>query len=53
MDYWTWERIHKLGRNSSDGGVRMECERLAAKVTKGIPLIENDIRCLERLEKTK
>ena len=53
MDYWTWERIHKLGRNSSDGGVRMECERLAAKVTKGIPLIENDIRYLERLEKTK
>ena len=50
---WTWERIHKLGRNSSDGGVRMECERLAAKVTKGIPLIENDIRCLERLEKTE
>jgi hypothetical protein len=47
-----------LGRRSyhgfpADGGVRMECERLAVKVTKGIPLIENDIRYLERLEKTK
>ena len=57
-DYWTWERIHKLGRRSyhgfpADGGVRMECERLATKVTKGIPLIENDIRFLERLEKTE
>ena len=55
---WTWERIHKLGRRSYhgfpvDGGVRMECERLAAKVTKGISLIENDIRYLERLEKTE
>ena len=55
---WTWERIYKLGRRSyhgfpADGGGRMECERLAAKVTKGIPLIENDIRCLERLEKTE
>ena len=55
---WTWERIYKLGRRSyhgfpADGGVRMECERLAVKVTKGIPLIENDIRYLERLEKIK
>jgi hypothetical protein len=49
--YWTWERIHKLGRASMDGGVRMMCEKLAAKVSKGIPLLENDIRCLERLEK--
>ena len=53
---WTWERIYRLGRRSyhgfpADGGVRMECERLATKVTKGIPLIENDIRYLERLEK--
>ena len=57
-DYWTWEKIHKLGRSSyrgypSDAGVRMECERLATKVTKGIPLIENDIRYLERLEKVR
>ena len=55
---WTFNRIYKLGRRSyhgfpADGGIRMECERLAAKVTKGIPLIENDIRYLERLEKTK
>ena len=47
-DYWTWERIHKLGRNSSDGGVRMMCEKLAVKIVKGIPLIENDIRFLDR-----
>jgi len=55
---WTWERIYKLGRRSyhgfpADGGVRMKCERLAAKVTKGILLIENDIRYLEKLEKTE
>ena len=52
-DKWTWEKIHKLGRSSyrgfpADAGVRMECERLATKVTKGIPLIENDIRYLDR-----
>ena len=57
-DEWTFERIYKLGKRSyhgfpADGGVRMECERLAAKVTKGISLIENDIRYLEKLEKTK
>jgi hypothetical protein len=54
---WTFERIYKLGRRSyhgfpADGGIRMMCEKLAAKVTKGIPLIENDIRYLEGLEKT-
>ena len=54
---WTFERIHKLGRRSyhgfpADGGIRMMCEKLATKVTKGIPLIENDIRYLEGLEKT-
>jgi len=57
-DKWTWEKIHKLGRSSyrgfpADGGDRMECVRLATKVTKGIPLIENDIRYLERLEKVR
>tara|TARA_Y100000310_G_scaffold259659_1_gene268392 strand:- start:1064 stop:1246 length:183 start_codon:yes stop_codon:yes gene_type:complete len=46
---WTWERIHNMGRNSSDAGVRMECERLAVKIVKGIPLIENDIRYLDRI----
>ena len=49
-DYWTWERIHKLGRNSSDAGVRMECERLAVKIVKHIPLIENDVRFLNRMD---
>ena len=57
-DYWTWEKLHKLGRSSyrgypADAGVRMECERLATKVTKGIPLIKNDIRFLERLERVR
>ena len=47
-DYWTWDRIHKLGRNSSDAGVRMECEKLAVKIVKGIPLLKNDIRFLDR-----
>ena len=37
-----------MGRNSSDAGVRMECEKLAVKIVKGIPLIENDIRFLDR-----
>jgi len=45
---WTWEKVYQLGRNSSDAGVRMECERLAVKIVKGIPLIENDIRYLDR-----
>ena len=47
-DYWTWERIHSMGRKSHDAGVRMECERLAVKIVKHIPLIENDIRYLDR-----
>ena len=55
---WTWEKIHKLGRSSyrgfpADAGVRMECERLATKVTKGISLIKNDIKYLEQLEKVR
>ena len=52
---WTFERIHKLGRQSyygfpADGGIRMQCEKLAAKVSKGIQLTEHDIYYLERLE---
>ena len=46
---WTWEEIHSMGRNSSDAGVRMMCEKLAVKIVKGIPLIENDIRYLNRI----
>ena len=46
---WSWEEIHSMGRNSSDAGVRMECERLAVKIVKNIPLIENDIRFLDRI----
>ena len=42
-----------MGRNSSDAGVRMECERLAVKIVKGIPLIENDIRYLDRTKLSK
>ena len=49
-DYWTWEKAHQLGRDSSDGGVRMMCEKLAVKIVKGIPLIENDIRFLNRIK---
>jgi len=48
---WTWEEVYYLGRNSSDAGVRMECERLAVKIVKNIPLIENDIRYLNRISK--
>jgi len=46
---WTWEEVYQLGRNSSDAGVRMECERIAVKIVKDIPLIENDIRYLNRI----
>ena len=58
MNYCTWERIHKLGRSSyhgfpADCGVRMLCEKLAVKVTKGIPLIKNDISQLDRLKKAR
>jgi hypothetical protein len=49
-DYWTWEKAHQLGRDSSDGGVRMMCEKLAVKIVKEIPLLENDIRYLNRIE---
>jgi hypothetical protein len=52
-DYWTWERIHKLGRASTDGGVRMMCEKLAVKKVKNITLLDNDIRCLNRIEKKR
>jgi len=48
-DTWTWEKIYKMGRQSIDGGVRMECERIAVKVVKKIPLLENDIRYLDRV----
>mgnify|MGYP007026241982 CR=1 FL=1 len=51
---WTFERIHKLGRQSyygfpADGGIRMQCKKLAVKVSKGIQLTEHDIYYLERL----
>tara|TARA_Y100000296_G_scaffold40842_1_gene47133 strand:+ start:1143 stop:1325 length:183 start_codon:yes stop_codon:yes gene_type:complete len=46
---WTWEEVYQLDRNSSDAGVRMECERIAVKIVKDIPLIENDIRYLNRI----
>ena len=48
-DYWTWERVHTLGRQSLDGGVRMVCERLAGKVARNIKLTEHDIEQLDRL----
>ncbi len=51
-DYWTWERIHKLGRNSTDAGVRMLCEKLAVKLVKKIPLLDNDVSTLNRIRKS-
>ena len=47
---WTWEKIHTLGRQSLDGGVRMMCERLAAKVAKNISLTKQDIQQLDRID---
>jgi hypothetical protein len=52
-NYWTWEKIHNLGRSSTDGGVRMMCEKLAVKIVKNISLLDNDIRCLDRIEKSR
>ena len=55
---WTWDRIHKLGRRSyhgfpADAGVRMQCEKIATKIVKGISLTEHDVYYLERLERVK
>ena len=50
QQHWNWKRIHKLGRASTDGGVRMLCERLAANISKGVPLTEYDIQQLDRLK---
>ena len=47
---WTWERVYKMGRQSTDGGVRTFCERLAANISKGIPLTEHNIQQLNRLK---
>ena len=49
-DYWNWERVHQLGKASIDGGVRMVCERLAAKVAKNISLTKHDIQQLDRID---
>ena len=46
---WTWYKIHTLGRQSLDSGVRMVCERLAAKVSKNISLTKQDIQLLDSL----
>ena len=52
---WTFERIHKLGRRSYygfpvDGGIRVICVKLAAKLSKDIQLTKHDIYYLEQLE---
>ena len=47
---WTWYKIHTLGRQSLDGGVRMVCERLAGKVAINIKLTKQDIQQLDRIE---
>ena len=49
-DYWTWIKVYTLGRQSTDSGVRMLCERLAANISKGVPLTEYDIQQLDRLK---
>tara|TARA_Y100000310_G_scaffold317840_1_gene371161 strand:- start:516 stop:686 length:171 start_codon:yes stop_codon:yes gene_type:complete len=48
---WTWEKVYDLKRTIPDGGVVMSCGKIMAKLTKGIPLIENDLMYLERLTK--
>ena len=50
---WTWEKVYELKRKIPDGGVIMSCEKIMAKLTKGISLIENDIRYLDRISKNR
>ena len=50
---WTWEKVYELKRKIPDGGVIMSCGKIMAKLTKGIPLIENDILYLERISKNR
>ena len=50
MKNWTWERVYKMGRQSTDGGVRMLCERLAANISKGISLTKQEVQLLNRLK---
>ena len=50
---WTWEKVYELKRKIPDGGVVMACGKIMAKLTKGIPLIENDILYLERISKNR
>ena len=50
---WTWEKVYELKRKIPDGGVLMSCGKIMAKLTKGIPLIENDIRYLNRISKNR
>ena len=47
---WTWEKVYELKKRKPDGGVQMSCGRIMGKLAKGIPLIENDIRYLNRIE---
>ena len=47
---WTWHKIYFLGRQSLDSGVRMVCERLAANLSKGIPLTKHDIQQLDSID---
>ena len=50
---WTWEKVYELKRKIPDGGVVMACGKIMAKLTKGIPLIENDIMYLDRISKNR
>ena len=48
---WTWEKVYELKRKIPDAGVIMSCGKIMAKLTKGTPLIENDIMYLDRISK--
>ena len=50
MNDWTWEKVYELKKIKPDGGVQMSCGKIMGKLAKGIPLIENDIRYLNRIE---
>ena len=50
---WTWEKIYELKKKIPDAGVQLSCGKIMAKLVKGIPLIENDLRYLDRLQDRK
>ena len=48
---WTWKKVYELKKKIPDAGVQMSCGKIMTKLTKGMSLIENDLRYLDRISK--